>query len=195
MKGRKSNSQKCRVLQGLALALQNKLTSLLFVLPFEIRGFQIWLGKKKERNLTCCWAQGPSAVRGQPYFLISLTVTLADVFAGQSRAAAVCALVEAEERLLLLENPEDLPSNEMLSRSSELSCQKKAAQWRKARQPAQSERQIATPTPHTLITFWEALRQITVGGCLLHTNRNLLLLLNQLLYLLRTVMPTADNCN
>lgn len=90
-------------------------------------------------------------------------------------AAAASVPVEEEERLLLLENPEDLPSNEMLSRSSELSCQKKATQWRKARQPAQSERQIATPTPHTLITFWEPLRQITAWSCLAHTNRNLLL--------------------
>lgn len=119
--------------------------------------------------LTHRWAQGPSATRGQPYFLISLTVALADVFAGQSGAAAASAPVE-EERLLLLENPEDLPSNEMLSRSSEPSCQKKAAQWRKARQP-QSKRQIATPTPHTLITFWKPFRQITVGSCLVHKNK------------------------
>lgn len=100
-----------------------------------------------------------------------------------------------EEMLLLLENPEDLPSNEMLSRSSELSCQKKATQWRKARQPAQSERQIATPTPYTLITFWEPLRQITVGSRLVHTNRNLLLPLDRIHYLLYTVTPTADNSN
>lgn len=98
-----------------------------------------------------------------------------------------------EERLLLLENPEDLLSNEMLSRSSELSCQKKATQWREARQPAQSERQIESPTPHSLITFWEALGQITAGGRLVQTNRNLLLPLNRIHYLRDTVMPTADN--
>lgn len=140
--------------------------------------------------------QGLSAVGGQPYFLISLTAILADVFAGQNRAAAVSAPVE-EERLLLLENPEDLPSNEMLSRSSELSCQKKASQWEKkiARQPAQSERQIATPTPHTLITFWEPLRQITVKYRLVHTNRNLLPPLDEIHYLRYTVTPTADNSN
>lgn len=46
------------------------------------------------------------------------------------RAAAVRVTME-EERLPLLENPEELSSNDMLSRSSELSCQKKAPQWRK----------------------------------------------------------------
>lgn len=91
-------------------------------------------------------------MRQWPYFLISLTVILADVFTGQCQAAAEDVPVE-EARLPLHENPADLPSNEMLSRSSELSCQKKATQWRKARQAAQSERQIATPTCHTLITF------------------------------------------
>lgn len=65
----------------------------------------------------------------QLYFLISLTTILADVFTGENRVAA-SAPVE-EERLLLLENPEDLLSNEMLSRSSELSCQKKTSEWGK----------------------------------------------------------------
>lgn len=122
-------------------------------------------GKKGSSPLT----SSPSALRVQPYFLISLTSILIDVSACQPSAAAARAPVE-EESLFLLENPEDLPSNEMLSRSSESSCQKKAAQRRKlpggerAQRPAQSTRQIATPTPRTLITFRGALRQIT-GKC------------------------------
>lgn len=81
----------------------------------------------------------------------------------RTRAAAAVSVPVEEERLLLFENPEDLPSNEMLSRSSELSCQKKATQWRKARQPAQSGRQIETQTPHTLITFWGTTRADNSG--------------------------------
>lgn len=65
----------------------------------------------------------------QPYFLISLTSILIDVSAWQPSAVAVYAPGE-EESISLLENPEDLPSNEMLSRSSEPSCQKKAA-WQR----------------------------------------------------------------
>lgn len=96
-----------------------------------------------------CWRLGglkgsspltssPSALRVHSYFLISLTSILIDVSACQPSAAAARAPVE-EESIFLLENPEDLPSNEMLSRSSESSCQKKAARRRKS---------LATCTKH-----------------------------------------------
>lgn len=145
--------------------------------------------------LTYCRAQCPSAARWQLYFLISLTVILADVFAGQRRATPANVRPRKKKGFLSSRTPRTTHLMKCCQGPVSWAARRKLHNEEEARQPAQSGWQTATPTPHTLITFWKSLRQIKEKDTAHTRTANLLLPLNHTHYLLCTLMTTTETGN